>query len=278
MEEGPGARRTEITVGSFNLHAGVDGWGRGFDVVAAARAVDADVLVLQEVWAPFGGTSQAAELADALGCALVWHPMAEGRRAPPHAQAGGGWMRAGDYRPGANALYIDSERPLSRRVRRSARYRQSEEGAWGLAALSRVPITGSEVVELGRLPRDRTARAVVVLRLDVGSAGLLVCGTHMSHLTSGSPLQFRRLATEIERRAGDTPAVLAGDMNLWGPPLRALLPGWRRVVRGRTWPSWRPHSQLDHVLVRGDVAVQAAEVLPAMGSDHLAVRARLAVA
>ena len=44
-------------------------------------------------------------------------------------------------------------------------------------------------------------------------------------------------------------------MNLWGPPVRAFLPGWHRAVKGRTWPAWHPHSQIDHILVRGEVRV-----------------------
>ena len=31
--------------------------------------------------------------------------------------------------------------------------------------------------------------------------------------------------------------------------------GWQRPVRGRTYPSHRPHSQIDHVLVRGGIEV-----------------------
>ena len=40
-------------------------------------------------------------------------------------------------------------------------------------------------------------------------------------------------------------------MNLWGPPIHAFLGQWQRAVKGKTWPAWRPHSQLDHILVRG---------------------------
>jgi endonuclease/exonuclease/phosphatase family metal-dependent hydrolase len=54
-----------------------------------------------------------------------------------------------------------------------------------------------------------------------------------------------------------------------------LLPGWRRAVRGRTYPAHRPHSQIDHVLVRDDVSVQWGEVLAETPSDHRPVRARL---
>jgi len=64
-------------------------------------------------------------------------------------------------------------------------------------------------------------------------------------------------------------------MNLWGPFVARLLPGWRRTVRGRTWPAWRPHSQLDQVLVRGPLTFCGGDVLPAAGSDHRAVRADL---
>jgi endonuclease/exonuclease/phosphatase (EEP) superfamily protein YafD len=64
-------------------------------------------------------------------------------------------------------------------------------------------------------------------------------------------------------------------LNFWGPPAAALLPGWRRAVRGRTWPAHRPHSQIDHVLVRDDVEALGGEVLPDVGSDHRPLRVTL---
>ena len=90
----------------------------------------------------------------------------------------------------------------------------------------------------------------------------------MSHLSKGSPLQYsslRQLLAGIEPAGG---AVLGGDMNLWGPPVQAFLPGWRRAVRGRTWPAGHPHSQVDHLLVHGPATVVGAGVLPATASDH----------
>jgi endonuclease/exonuclease/phosphatase family metal-dependent hydrolase len=53
------------------------------------------------------------------------------------------------------------------------------------------------------------------------------------------------------------------------------MPGWRRAVVGRTWPAWRPHSQIDHILVRGALQPVRGEVLPHGGSDHRPVRAEL---
>ena len=50
-----------------------------------------------------------------------------------------------------------------------------------------------------------------------------------------------------------------------------------RAVFGRTYPAHRPHSQIDHVLVNAHVEILGGEVLPACGSDHRPVRARLAV-
>ncbi len=65
------------------------------------------------------------------------------------------------------------------------------------------------------------------------------------------------------------------DCNFWGPVVDALLPGWHRTVRGRTWPAHRAHSQIAHVLVHGAVTASHAEVLPDVGSDHRPVRVEL---
>ena len=54
-----------------------------------------------------------------------------------------------------------------------------------------------------------------------------------------------------------------------------MMPGWDRPVRGRTYPAPRPHSQIDHVLVRGGIEAVHAEVLPATPSDHHPIRTRL---
>ena len=71
--------------------------------------------------------------------------------------------------------------------------------------------------------------------------------------------------------------MLTGDCNFWGPPASMCLPGWRRGVRGRTWPAHRPHSQIDHVFLRGGVQALSGEVLPDSASDHRPVRVKLRV-
>ena len=124
-------------------------------------------------------------------------------------------------------------------------------GTFGLAVLTRVPVSQREVIPLGQLKTDPSRRLAIASTVPVGDGSMTVIGTHMSHLSNGSVLQLRslhRLITDPAR-----PAVLTGDMNLWGPPLSALLPGWSRIVRGRTWPAWRPVAQLDHILVTAGV-------------------------
>ena len=103
-----------------------------------------------------------------------------------------------------------------------------------------------------------------------------VVGTHMSHMLYGSHRNWAELRRGLKTEARPD-AVLAGDMNTWGPLVRGYLPGWRRAVVGRTWPAWRPHSQIDHILVRGALRPVAGAVLPFAGSDHRPVRAEIAL-
>ncbi len=265
-----------FSVATFNAHAGVDGWGRPYDVVAGCRVIDADVLVLEENWAPDDGPSLARRVASALGYDVREHALAGGRLAGPHAHADARWMRSFDWRGRSHAIFLDSERPFSRRVSGSRRFADASPGRWGVAVLSRLPITGTEVIDLGRLARDRASRAALVVTVDAG-VPVTVVGTHMSHLTYGAPGHFVRLARAVDAMAGARPAIVAGDMNLWGPPVGLFFPGWRRAVRAKTWPSWRPHSQVDHVLVRGPLSVLHADVLGSVGSDHRPVRVTLAL-
>lgn len=264
-----------FVVATFNLHAGVDGWGRPFDVVAACRSLDADVVVLEENWAPDDGPSLAAQVAAALGYRSYEHALAGGRLARPDPAADDRWMRSFDWRGASHAIFLDSERPYSDRIRASRRFTEAGRGQWGIAVLSRLPVDGTEVIELGRLRRDRARRAALVVRVRLGARLVSVVGTHMSHITYGAPRQFLQLRHHLRTSVGGDPAVLAGDMNLWGPPVAALLWGWRRAVRAKTWPAWRPHSHVDHVLVHGALGVAGGEVLEMAGSDHRPVRVSL---
>src|SRR5262249_19064714 len=131
---------------------------------------------------------------------------------------------------------------------------------------------------VGRVPYDPTPeRGALHLELDLPDATVDLVAVHLtSRLPYGPPVQLRRLLPQLP--APGRPAVLVGDCNFWGPGVVACLPGWRRAVRGRTWPAHRPHSQIDHVLVRSGAVAIAGEVLPDVGSDHRPVRATVRVA
>jgi endonuclease/exonuclease/phosphatase family metal-dependent hydrolase len=261
----------EIVVATFNIHGGVDGWGRPFDVVDACRRLDADVLVLEELWIP-AGIDSAEELGAVLGYESRSLAMAPGRLRPPPSVAGRRWRPSWPRHRFERGLW--TERSDGRHA--GARPRAGMPGAIGLALLSRLPLRWAETVDLGRMPGDRSRRGVLLAEVNVAGRPLLVAGTHMSHLRHASPVQVQRLRRALPPPQ-DVAAALLGDMNLFGPPLVLLLPGWRRGVRARTFPAWRPLAQSDHVLVTPRVGVRRGEVLRVGNSDHLAVRATLIV-
>ena len=286
---------------TFNVHCGVDGWGRPYDVESACRLLDADVLVLQEAWTPREGPGMAHRLGEALGYDVITRPFAKGWlfRPGPDDPARSSWgprpwtrtrtIRALKRRaraeraraagltgnpdaPGGTRTSSASLSPTRGRNRVPPRF---QPGTWDLAVLTRIPVAAVEVLDLGQLRIDPVRREAVMLTVrhgDPPAKPVTIVGTHMSHLTDGSPLQYRRLTRLFP--ADDV--IVAGDMNVPGFALRAMLPGYRRVVHGRTWPAWRPVIQSDHVLATPDLAARASgEVVPAArGSDHLAVRAR----
>jgi len=255
------------------MHMGVDGWGRPHDIVGRCAALDADVLVLQESWTPDDGSpSTAALIAAGLDYQVVAEAaLARGRVFGPVPTTDPRWgPRFGQFR---KTLHLDGERW---KTTFGPAHRTVTSGQWGVALLSRVPVRDIAVILLGQLRRDAARRAVVTCVVDLEHGPLSIFGTHMSHITHGSHAQYRLLGRRLPPL--DVAAVLAGDMNMWGPPVNSYVRGWRRAVTGRTWPAHRPHSQLDHVLVTPPVRVLEARIGEYAGSDHRPVVARLTVA
>ncbi len=264
--------RATLALATFNVHMGVDGWGRPFDVAAECAALDADILIMEESWAPDDGDpSTASSVAEQLGYQVVLEEgLAHGRLFAPIPTASRRWSPwLGQLR---KTLRLDLE---SWRTTAGPAGRSSVPGRWGLALLARVPVREPRAIELGRLRRDPARRAVVSCVADLGGREVSVFGTHMSHISHWSPAQYRRLGRLLP--PPDTAAVLAGDMNLWGPPVNSFFPAWRRAVTGRTWPAHRPHSQLDHVLITEALSVDHARIAIRSGSDHRPVVVRLAL-
>ncbi len=229
-----------ITLASLNLHGGLTARGAPFDVAEACHRLKADVIALQEAWRPAEQPDVLTTVAAELGAQLRHRGLA---RNTSRARLGVGTD------PGS--------------------------GTWGLAVLSLLPVTGYQEIELGRAPGDWISRAAQVVTLTTpGGTALRVLNTHLTHRFT-SPVQ---LAWLTRRLAGGPrpPTVIAGDLNM--PRLGTLAaPGYRAAVRGRTYPAGRPWIQLDHLLVRGDIRVSAAEVAEPVGSDHLPIRAGLRV-
>lgn len=150
------------------------------------------------------------------------------------------------------------------------------EGYWELAICSRFPIVEQRALPIGKVLRDPAGpRHALECTLDVHGTAVRVVAVHTSSKLwfLGPVRHLRRLRRHLPPLA--EPVIVAGDCNWWGPGVVAILRGRRRAVIGKTFPSHRPHSQIDHILVSDPFEVLGGEVLAATPSDHLPVRARL---
>jgi len=235
--------------------------GRGADGrVDAARlgrvlaGLDADVLALQEVdrgQDRSGGADLAAVVADACGAAHV-------RFAPALLGVPGGrWSVPRDA--------VDPGGP-----------------AYGVALLTRYPVTGWGALPLpslpGRLPyrwpgarwpstvRDEPR---VALRATVATplGAVSVVTTHLSFLPGSRTHQLRRLSRALPREG---PLVLLGDLNLGLRPVTRIT-GLAATPVGPTFPADAPVRQIDHLLRRGLPPPSYAAAVRTEVSDHRAV-------
>lgn len=232
-----------FTITSFNAL-----WGRSvdhapFDLTAAVAGFDTDLIAIQEVWDPADRPGQLQEAGAELGYRTIHVPLS-GSTVDPTPQI--------------------TPHPAE------------ASGTWGVALLSRLPVTATRVVDLGRLVErwDVAERHAAIATVDVGGTTVAVAAVHLSFVVPNAAAQLRRLGGYLPT---DRPTVVVGDCNLWGPLAARALGRHRRAVRGRTWPAHRPHSQLDHILVSSDVEVIEGSVLAPAGSDHLPIRATLEV-
>jgi len=264
-----------FTVASWNVHAGIDGWGRIFDVSLAVADLDADFTVLLEAFEPDQGLAFMETLGQALAEEYYFCALGSGRRQGPDPRAGRRWMTRHRLRPFAHGLYLDGALPLPEKIQKRELFEKAQAGQLGIGLLSRYPLSHVEEFTLGRLPRDRINRKVLVASVAMPDGPLRFVAVHMTHLSYGSPRHYRALGRYLKETASETPTVILGDFNLWGWPVVGFLRGFRRAVKGRSWPAWRPHSQIDHLLVDKKLEVLSGSVAKDRGSDHRAIRATL---
>ena len=252
---------------------------------AAVRSLDADVLALQEVdraQARSQGADLAAIAAEAMGArdhrfaaALVGPPGAWSA-APAEDRAGG---------PGDAAADATAALPAAAPERLEALVDPGpREPAYGVALISRLPVTRWRVVRVPPLPRPiplllgRPPRPVVVhdeprvavaaeVATDAGT--LTVATTHLSFVPGWNLLQLRRLVRALGHEVGPGPLVLTGDLNT-GPRRAAWVSGLAGLAAGRTFPAPEPRAQLDHLLGRG-VRASDGKVHHLPVSDHRAL-------
>ncbi len=257
-----------MRVATFNLHAGVDGWGRPTRAVEHAASLGADVLILPELWRTENGADLFDDLARRTGMRGLFVPLARGERVTT-GEGGRTWQPLTAHLRGERGLYFSEHRTLTAAQRRRRAAHDPERGEWGLGLLTRLPLDEIHADSLRRLPRERVSRAVVVAHLRLDDQPFRVVALHGAHLSHGSFRQYREVR-DLVGALGDQPIILGGDFNSWRPPLRLFLPGWRTLVRARTWPARWPHSQIDHLLGRGPWLTRGGGA-SAGGSDHRAL-------
>jgi endonuclease/exonuclease/phosphatase (EEP) superfamily protein YafD len=151
--------------------------------------------------------------------------------------------------------------------------------------LSRYPVVLEEVV---RPPGGR--RPYLMAKLAVGGNELVVVGVHPTSPSATRARDSRRRNRELDHIAlaiGDTdrPVIVAGDFNTspWSPHFQDLVAagGLRNAAAGHgyvaTWPTWFWPAliPIDHVLLKGPLAVAAVRRGPAVDSDHFPLIADL---
>jgi endonuclease/exonuclease/phosphatase family metal-dependent hydrolase len=160
---------------------------------------------------------------------------------------------------------------------------QPDSAAYGIALLSRHPVTAWRIVRLSgppgkvpmwfrgsRLPQLVGDEPRVGVVASVASPGgpLTVVNTHLSFVRWWGALQLRRLVRAVE---GTDPLVLVGDLNM-SLSRACSLSGLRPLAEAPTFPADGPREQLDHVLARGTVGEVVTAEAPALPlSDHRAL-------
>lgn len=225
----------------------------------AVRELEADVLALQEV----DRGQERSHTADLTQVAAEATGARDYRFAPALSGSPGAWSAAGAAEPAGTPQY-------------------------GVALVSRYPVTGWQVV---RLPALRPAvpvlfpgrrrpvvvrdepRVAVVAQVAAPGGALTVACTHLSFIPWWNLVQLRRLARSL---AGREPLVLMGDLNL-GPAAAARVTGLDPLADGATYPADAPAEQIDHILGRGVRATSPGEVRCLPVSDHCALSVQMDV-
>jgi len=228
----------------------------------AVRSLDADVLALQEVdrnQPRSHGADLTAVAAEAMGA--VDHRFVAALSGSPGAT----WVAA-----------TGAEQP--------------DAAAYGIALLSRHPVTAWEIVRLPELRapvpmrfhgtrkptlvRDEP-RVAMAAEIESPEGTITVVNTHLTFIRWWNRRQLRYLVRSLA--PARRPLVLMGDLNL-GPALASSLTGMHALAAHPPFPADEPREQLDHVLADGPVHAQASAARRLALSDHQALVVDLTLA
>jgi endonuclease/exonuclease/phosphatase family metal-dependent hydrolase len=243
-------RPVPLRIATYNTHAGT-GTDGVFDLdrqAAALRALDADVIGLQEVDVHWGPRSQdldmAGELARRLGMRVAFAP-------------------------------IYSLDPVTAGGPRRE---------YGVAVLSRFPVRSAVNHEITRLstqdqnPVPAPAPGFGEVTLKVRGVPVQVFVTHLDYRSDpavrvAQVADTRRIMARERAAVPGARQVLLGDFNA-EPTAPELAPLWRELRdagtgTGGTYPAASPAKRIDYVTVGGGVRVHGATVAAeAVASDH----------
>lgn len=254
-----------IRVATFNLLHGLSlerGDVRAQDLTDAAKALDADVVGLQEVdraQARSGGVDQTAVVAEALGAAH--HRFVPTLRGTPDGTRG--WEVAAD----------DDGRLVDGPTYGTGLVTRLPVRAWSVRRFPATPYALPLLVPAQPRPRfvriPDEPRVGVAAVVDSPAGPLTLVTAHLSFVPVVNARQLRALARWA--RTFPAPRLLLGDFNLPGSLPRRLT-GWDQLGRVATYPSYRPRVQFDHVLGDGisPAAVTGVAALRLPVSDHCA--------
>jgi len=273
-----------MKIGSWNLLHGMaipKGGTSAESLLKAAKLIDLDLLAVQEVdffQDRSNSVDQTALIA--LGMGAQFYNFTPAIFGTPGEQ----W-RAAELTKSNKSGNPCSSTELSVE---SKNHLMTQNSAYGISIISKIPINEIRLLELGRSPigipllipnenkgkmrpriiyvsdEPRIAQAAILQN------GITVINTHLSFVPGVNVRQLRIIKKWAERLPGKK--ILIGDLNLPGRiPAKVL--GWNQLVEVKNYPSWKPRIQFDHALSADFTAAEIQQIqIPNLGiSDHLPI-------